>query len=289
MGPSPLFIVPCSSLCNSTSRGNGGVKTPSCRILQKLAAYGRAVVALKKINIRGCPTIPKALIFPAPHNREHYNEFIVWLKKLCPGEVHLILDVGANHGDFAEAAGTLFPHAEIWLFEPLPFLSEELRKKAARYSKPWVVHPCALGEKSSIADLWIDPIRDDIGSLVGFGGSHQENACSPALPEKISCEVRPLDSFVAKISREKIDLLKIDVEGFEFEVLQGGQQVLARTQAVLVEVSLMRGDTLAPDRLGRMLDLLARAGMMTLAVIPSWYSAKHPWLPVEFNILAKRV
>ena len=265
------------------------MKKPDCRILQKLIAYGRAVGVLRKPHVRGCPAIPKALIPSAPHNREHYNEFIVWLNKLCPGEARLIIDVGANHGDFAEAAGTLFPDAEIWLFEPLPLLSGELRKRAARHSKPWVVHQCALGEKSSITDLWIDPMRDDIGSLVGFGGSHQENACSPARPEKASCEVRPLDSYATKFPPGKIDLLKIDVEGFEFEVLEGGRQMLARTCAVLVEVSLMRGDTLAPDRLGRMLELLARAGLMAVEVIPSWFSAKNPWLPVEFNILAKRV
>jgi hypothetical protein len=265
------------------------LKKPDCRILQKLIAYWRAVGVLKKIHARGCPAIPKILIPWAPHNREHYNEFIVWINKLCPGEARLIIDVGANHGDFAEAAGTLFPQAEIWLFEPLPFLCEELRKKSGRHSKPWAVHQCALGEKSSITDLWIDPMRDDIGSLVGFGGSHQENACSPARPEKVSCEVRPLDSYATKFPPGKIDLLKIDVEGFEFEVLEGGRQMLARTCAVLVEASLMRGDTLAPDRLGRMLELLARAGLMAVEVIPSWFSAKNPWLPVEFNILAKRV
>jgi len=265
------------------------LKKPDCRILQKLIAYCRAVGVLRKPHVRGCPAIPKALIPSAPHNREHYNEFIVWINKLCPGEARLIIDVGANHGDFAEAAGTLFPQAEIWLFEPLPFLCEELRKKSGRFSKPWVVHQCALGEKETITDLWVDPMRDDIGSLVGFGGSHQENARSTSRPEKILCEVRPLDNFAAKSSQGKIDLLKIDVEGFEFEVLQGGQQVLAQTQAVLVEVSLMRDDMLTPDRLGRMLELLARAGLMAVEVIPSWFSAKNPWLPVEFNILAKRV
>jgi FkbM family methyltransferase len=265
------------------------LKKPDCRILQKLIAYGRAVGVLRKPHVRGCPAIPKALIPSAPHNREHYNEFIVWINNLCPGEARLIIDVGANHGDFAEAAGTLFPQAEIWLFEPLPFLCEELRKKSGRFSKPWVVHQCALGEKETITDLWVDPMRDDIGSLVGFGGSHQENARSTSRPEKILCEVRPLDNFAAKSSQGKIDLLKIDVEGFEFEVLQGGQHVLAQTQAVLVEVSLMRDDMLTPDRLGRMLELLARAGLMAVEVIPSWFSAKNPWLPVEFNILAKRV
>lgn len=264
------------------------MKKPDSRILQKLIAYGRAAGVLRKLHVRGCPAIPKILIPWAPHNREHYNEFIIWINNLCTGEARLVIDVGANHGDFAEAAGTLFPRAEIWLFEPLPFLSEELRKRAARHSKPWVVQQCALGEEAMITDLWVDPMRDDIGSLVGFGGAHQENARSPARPEKISCEVRSLDSFAKKFPQEKIDLLKIDVEGFEFEVLQGGQQVLARTQAALVEVSLMRGDTLAPGRLGRMLDLLAQTGLMAVGVIPSWYSKEHPWLPVEFNILARR-
>jgi hypothetical protein len=89
-------------------------------------------------------------------------------------------------------------------------------------------------------------------------------------------------------AKEKIDLLKIDVEGFEFEVLQGARKVLAKTQAILVEVSLMRGESLEPDRLSKMLALLAGAGMMTEAVVPSWYSVRNPWMPVEFNILARR-
>lgn len=261
---------------------------PIHRYLRKLAAYGRSVQVLGKIHARGCPVIPKRLFSRAPYNREHYNEFICWMGRLCPRGARLIIDVGGNHGDFAEAASTLFPEAEIWLFEPLPSLSEELEKRACRHRKPWMVNRCALGAQESIMDLTVDPERDDIGSLVGFGSAHQENARSPVPSQKIPCQVRSLDSYRGRLPCEKIDLLKIDVEGFEFEVLQGAREVLAKTQAILVEVSLMRGEFLEPDRLSKMLALLAGAGMMTEAVIPSWFSARHPWLPVEFNVLARR-
>jgi hypothetical protein len=42
------------------------------------------------------------------------------------------------------------------------------------------------------------------------------------------------------------------------------------------------------DKLVQMLTLLEQAGLHAIGILPSWFSATDPWLPLEFNILARR-
>jgi hypothetical protein len=101
------------------------------------------------------------------------------------------------------------------------------------------------------------------------------------------CEVKTLDAVAAELALDHIDLLKIDVEGFEFEVLKGAGQILQKTDAVIIEVSLVR-NTGTSGLLVEMLDCLARHGFQIVNVIPSLYDIDEPWRPREFNVLARR-
>jgi hypothetical protein len=85
-----------------------------------------------------------------------------------------------------------------------------------------------------------------------------------------------------------IDLLKLDVEGFEFEVLAGAGGMLPRTRAVIVEVSRTRHAGEESDPLLRMISLLQEMGLALVALLPSLYSAEQPWQPIEFDLLARR-
>jgi FkbM family methyltransferase len=255
--------------------------------LSKLRLYAQAAAALRGPNVQGLPLIPKSFRPSAPANRSAYNQFILWIKRLGLPRAGWIVDVGANHGDFAQAASACHPDAQVLLVEPLPTLHQELERRCRERPHRWRLAPCALGSQPGQATLHIDPQQDGIGSLVGFSPEYLAANPSAQPTQKIACQVRTLDDLCIEHGIQAIDLLKIDVEGFEFETLEGAARALRVTQAILIELSLVRRreDT---EPLARLLTLLNQVGLRLVELYPSLYASQAPWLPVEFNVLARR-
>jgi FkbM family methyltransferase len=257
-------------------------------LFSKLSAYAQAAAALRGLNQRGLSLIPKSLCPDAPGNREAFNQFVFWICKLHLSQVNRVVDVGANHGDFSLAASVLYPMAQVWLVEPLPTLQAELERRCARRNGRWRLESCALGSQTGSATLYVDPNADAIGSLAGFSNEYLKVNPQVKVGQTFACQVRTLDDLCVERGIETIDLLKIDVEGFEFETLRGGTRMLRATNALIIELSLVRrADGLRA--LSEMLELLFSAGLHLVECYPSLYSVETPWLPVEFNLLARRL
>jgi FkbM family methyltransferase len=257
-------------------------------IREKLLLYLRSIQALKSPNAVGLPIIPKALWPRVPYSRNAYNTFIDWLSRLALGEVRVVLDVGANHGDFSNAASAMYASADIYLFEPLPHLQQDLRQRMTHHARSWHLMPFALGSQPGTFPLYIDEMNDSIGSLTQFSSEYL--AANPAArpTREISCEVRRLDDILPELGVPSIDVMKVDVEGFEFEVFEGALSSLAITRALIVEVSLVRRPLREGNPLVKMSELLIGQGFDIVDVIPSLYDPCAHWKPVEFNVLARR-
>jgi len=256
-------------------------------VISKFSAYARAAAVPHGPNLRGLPAIPKSLWPDAPSNRESFNQFVLWIHRLQLPRVNQVVDVGANHGDFSLAASALHPKAQVLLVEPLPTLRPELERRCARRGGRWRLETSALGSQAGSATLHVDPRHDAIGSLLGFSEEYLKANPEAREGRTFTCKVRTLDELCLEQGIETIDLLKIDVEGFEFETLGGGARMLRATTALIIEVSLVRRSD-GSEALGRMLEVLSRAGLRLVELFPSFYSEETPWLPVEFNLLARR-
>jgi FkbM family methyltransferase len=259
----------------------------SVNAFKKIQLYLRASLALRNLNLRGLPLLPKKFLRLPLHSRSAYNEFIVWVNLLDLGSVRWVVDVGANHGDFAEATAACFPEAKVLLLEPLPQLHEELERRCARYGGKWLLEKFAAGAEETVLPLHVAADQDAIGSLAGFSPEYQRVNPQSKIT-RISCKVRQLDAIAAERKISCIDLLKIDVEGFEFEVLKGATNALDFTRAIIVEVSLVRRFADINDPLEAMLKLLKRREFQAVAVIPSLFDTSRSGKAVEFNILARR-
>lgn len=255
--------------------------------LEKAQAYFRASGVLGNLNLKGMPFLPKGLFNLPIHNRQAYNEFVSWIYLLRLNSASWVVDIGANHGDFAEAAAVCFPDVNILLVEPLPQLHDELQRRCTRHSGKWLLEKSAAGAEENVQQLNVASNQDAIGSLVGFGPDYQRVNPQSAIIQ-IPCKVRRLDSFVTERKISSIDLLKIDVEGFEFEVIKGAVRALERTRALIIEVSLVRREMRDTNPLVAMLDLLSRYGFQIVNVFPSLFDPACPWWPVEFNVLARK-
>ena len=255
----------------------------------KLADYATACWHLGKPTLLGFPLLPKRLIRRAPYNRQAFNGFVSELSLLKLPRHAVILDVGANHGDFALACQTVCTASRIHLFEPLPQLFDGLDRLAESTQGKWTVHRCALGAEAGSAEIEV-PLSDDaVGTLAGFTDSYR--AVNPASAQtcKIDCEIRPLDEVDLGLdSTETIDLLKIDVEGFEFEVMKGAVETLRRTRNLVVEVSLLRHSDADRHPVPDMLSLLRSHGFRLRQIVPTLWDAENDNLAVDYDVYAPR-
>ena len=140
------------------------------------------------------------------------------------GSPGVMLDVGANVGQTVETWKREFKHSEIHSFEPVKRLFDEL---ASRHGRDATCNHLGVGSEPTT--LRINYGRHDVShSFVhdqeGTGGE--------------DVQVTTLDAYCAKQSIQQVSVLKIDVEGFEHEVIKGAAKLLTEQRVDLLVVEL---------------------------------------------------
>ncbi len=133
---------------------------------------------------------------------------------LRPGD-HFV-DVGANVGVFSALVGTRVPGVRITSIEPYPPIVADLRQNLALNGMDVTLLDCAVGAESGTATFEVLP--RDVLNRMAPAGSADTSAPTIAVP------VKTLDALVGGDSPA---LVKIDVEGFELNVLRGARQLLS--------------------------------------------------------------
>lgn len=145
-----------------------------------------------------------------------------------------VLDVGASSGQFAVFAAARWPRARIVSFEPIP--AAQARYAAAMRGRA-VLHPVAVGAAPGRATLHV-AAADDSSSLLPI--TERQIASYPGTQEQHTLEVDvvTLDDHLDR-DLPAPWLLKIDVQGFELEVLRGATATLERVGQIYVECSFV--------------------------------------------------
>jgi len=144
-----------------------------------------------------------------------------------------VLDVGANVGQFSTAAARAWPAARIIAFEALPDLAEGLEHQLAPGGH--VVHAIALGDCDATTKFRrhrYAPSSSVLPSSAAALGRYDwaEEATEIEVP------IRRLDTVVPDVdSLPGPVLLKLDVQGFERQVLAGAEHALGSIDALIVE------------------------------------------------------
>ena len=148
----------------------------------------------------------------------------------------LVVDIGANEGQWIESLLDLIRIQQTFVIEPNP--AAMLRCKERLRGRPGITFSdVAVGSKRDSAVLHVTK-SSDFSSLL-IPNHHLIDANygheSSAIVGEQRVEVVPLDDLLP--AGEEIDLMKIDVQGFEREVLAGSTGALRRTRAVVVETN----------------------------------------------------
>jgi len=149
------------------------------------------------------------------------------------GEITTVLDVGANHGHFARAAVACLPTATVHAFEPLPVCQEKLRRTAQRFGRI-EVHQLALGEAPGRVTMFENDYPDS-SSLLPMTDRHKELWPKTRNETEIEVDCECLDRLRETIGAGP-HLMKLDVQGYELQVLKGAIETLKNTLVVMCEV-----------------------------------------------------
>jgi len=161
------------------------------------------------------------------------------VRQLSVHQIDVVFDVGANTGQFAEMLRDAGFHGRIVSFEPSATAHSTLSKHARRDAS-WVIAPrMALGDHDGTISL-------------NLAGNSVSSSVLPMLPSHVSAapeshyigsetvDLRTLDSISTELATDTERIfLKLDVQGFEYKVLQGAEQLLCRVAGIQIELSLV--------------------------------------------------
>lgn len=198
----------------------------------------------------------------AGESRAFQADIELYRSLLSPGD--LCFDVGANVGDKSEAM--LEVGAQVVAFEPNPLVVPELRARCAQHPR-WTLVEAALGSAAAISTFYAQ--REHSQSSLARGWENGEVIGSFRVP------VVTLDAAIRSFGCPSY--CKIDVEGWEVEVLQGLSQAIP-----LISFEFH----LDPDGAAKARSCLARLagfGPSRINVTPAEGSTFHfnDWIPLE--------
>lgn len=193
-------------------------------------------------------------------------------KLLKHHKINKILDVGANSGQYAMQTFDLGYKGEIISFEPVKSTYTKLKQKAKPY-KNWKTHNFGFGNKEDKLQINISD-NTYSSSLLDIMPEHVKSAPESKIVGKETVVIKTLDNvFNSLVDSNDTVLLKIDVQGFEKNVLEGSTKSLNRIHGIQIEMSieeLYQGEMLCSD----MIKLLESYGYSLFSLENGFYDGK---------------
>ncbi len=150
------------------------------------------------------------------------HKYLLSFIKIKNKDIKIVLDIGANIGNFSILSNMLYPKSKIYSFEPIPQTFSILEQNVSNL-KNINIFNMAIGEKTGKQKMSFD---EDSSGLSRFSSKGTE------------VEVSSLDDFIELKRISNIDILKIDTETFESFVLKGAKKSLAKTKYICIEITI---------------------------------------------------
>lgn len=152
---------------------------------------------------------------------------------------NIIIDVGANKGQFANSFSIFFPEAMIFSFEPLEEPFKYLSRLAKKTPNITPVN-AAIGDTDDELEMNWHTNHSASSSLLNTTDIVENHYPETKNQSKINVPVKKLDTAINElnISLKKPILIKLDVQGYENRVIIGGQNTFKLADAVIMEVML---------------------------------------------------
>jgi FkbM family methyltransferase len=175
----------------------------------------------------------------------------------------LVLDVGANTGLFTLLAAAANPTLRVCAFEPLATAQNLLRANIARnpdLAERITVEPFGLSRANG-SFRFFETINDQ-GLVTTSSSLELEHAQRVGEYRECTIITRTLDAWAESLGRATIQLMKIDVEGHEHAVIEGGRMTIHRHRPFIIVEILGAAEVEAINR------LLTECNYLDIALAP---------------------
>lgn len=186
--------------------------------------------------------------------------------------IEVVLDVGANAGQYARHLRATGYQGRIVSFEPLSSAYKVLAEAAAGDPK-WTACHCAVGEREGTSEIFVSS-NSWSSSMLDILPTHTDAAPDSRYLNKEAISIKTLDSiFDTHVSAGEKTFLKIDTQGYTKQVLGGASKSIEKIAGVFVEMSLVplyAGEPL----IGEVISMLYEKGFVLLAIEPEFIDKK---------------
>jgi FkbM family methyltransferase len=164
---------------------------------------------------------------------------MTWLG-LKSRNIQTVIDIGANTGQFAKKITYLFPRSKIYCFEPLPDAFEELTSWAATQQGRVIPLNLALGKTAGEVEMFLHEEHPASSSLLATTKLTEQYYPTTKNQKRIVVRQSNLDDALDGINADLTSevLIKMDVQGFEANVIAGGHRTFNKATACILEVGL---------------------------------------------------
>lgn len=186
-----------------------------------------AVVSNLKKSVKNIANFFGLAITKRSRSENNYK----WLQEY---NINTVLDIGANTGQFASFIAKHLPAATIHSFEPLSSAYNELRKKVPLLNLQ--TYRFGVGDSNGIKVINVNEFSPS-SSLLDLGGLHRDNFNQTQILGSEEIQIHRLDDVEFSRPLKNEILIKIDVQGYEDKVIEGGTEVISASKIVILEAS----------------------------------------------------
>jgi FkbM family methyltransferase len=167
-----------------------------------------------------------------------YNECINknHIRRYLP-QAPVIIDAGAHVGGDSIEMCRLFPGSVVHAFEPVPAIFERLKYNTRKFDR---IHCYQLGlsNQTGVQELHVSSGASDGSSSFLQPKDHLTDHPDVFFEEDITVHAITLDDWAASANINHVDMLWLDMQGYELEVLKASTAILPTVKAIHMEVSL---------------------------------------------------
>lgn len=154
--------------------------------------------------------------------------------------INTVIDIGANRGQFARKAKSIFKDATFLCFEPVPSAFKELEQWAKNEGNGMVfAFNVALGDKREQKEMLVHEDHNDSSSMLKTTQEYEKEYSFVKNQTSVKVEQYPLDQVIKELVKKDLQkemLVKMDVQGYENFVIEGGRQTLSQAKACIIEI-----------------------------------------------------
>lgn len=172
-----------------------------------------------------------AALFHVLHSLEKMEKMVA---SIDLPEAPVVLDVGANNGWFTHFLLRHRPRARVFCFEADPALHPLIARNHEQSAQVQIIGRAVGARSDEQLTFYVNP---DSRQTSSTEYAAVRTYCADAEMERLEVLSLALDDFVAEHALTHIDVLKLDIQGGEYQALLGAPRTLAMTATVLAEVT----------------------------------------------------